>query len=210
VVSFQRYRRPQDIVDAPPRSWGALPVGRVANDYLLPLPDDDAFWLGLSSKGNTQTVLACVMAETETGSALDALTGASTAKSARPSGLAGLRVPPTQSIEGIASAAGGWWPFARVASPSQGPSIRSIRIFAIPSREQRGGRRAAAGAITIAPLHAPTPHSDNERASDKSWKLEQSHSIHLLIVSPDDFFAGTGVRLAPFDQNASYRGWRLP
>jgi len=48
VVSFQRYLCPSDkVVADAPSSHGALPVAPAGNHYLLPLPDQEAFWVGI-------------------------------------------------------------------------------------------------------------------------------------------------------------------
>ena len=48
VVSFQRYLCPSDkIVGDTPSSYGALPVAPEGDHYLLPLPDQEAFWVGV-------------------------------------------------------------------------------------------------------------------------------------------------------------------
>jgi hypothetical protein len=48
VVSFQRYLCPSDkIVGDAPSSCGALPVAPEGDHYLLPLPDQEAFWVGV-------------------------------------------------------------------------------------------------------------------------------------------------------------------
>ena len=48
VVSFQRYRCPSDkIVREAPSSHGALPVAAEGYHYLLALPTQEAFWVGV-------------------------------------------------------------------------------------------------------------------------------------------------------------------
>lgn len=51
AVSFQRFRRPKSgKVRDTPSSLGALPVATVGlTHFLLPLADDEAFWIGLSA-----------------------------------------------------------------------------------------------------------------------------------------------------------------
>lgn len=52
LVSFQRFPKPAGplAVEAV-RSYGALPPGQVGTEILLPLPDDDAFWIGVILSG---------------------------------------------------------------------------------------------------------------------------------------------------------------
>jgi hypothetical protein len=213
TVSFQRYRRPaRDFLDLPPRSWGALPIGRGRDgDLLLPLGEDEAFWLGLSSKENAPLILVCVTS----GATLDGITGASAAKTPSQSALSGVLVPPARSVEGIARADGGWWPFVSSTSTSNIPATRAISIFAIPSIQPH---RAIGSAQRrgIGPLHEPEAGSQPrysaraKRASAEGWNLKQTAGVQIRVVSPGAFFAATGVRLAAFDEAASYRGWRLP
>jgi hypothetical protein len=59
AVSFQRFRRHNSgKVTEAPSSLGALPVAAVGNGhFLLPLADDEAFWIGLSAdEGGTFSV----------------------------------------------------------------------------------------------------------------------------------------------------------
>jgi hypothetical protein len=48
VISFQRYQCPSDkfVLEAP-SSHGALPIAPEGDHYLLPLPDQEAFWVGI-------------------------------------------------------------------------------------------------------------------------------------------------------------------
>jgi hypothetical protein len=64
-VTCQRCRRPFDhIYHAPPRSLGLLPIGREAEgEFLVPLADDEAFWLGLKSP--VASVSVVLFAETK-------------------------------------------------------------------------------------------------------------------------------------------------
>lgn len=51
LISFQRFARPAEEppTAAPPPSLGALPVARSGADFLLPVPDGEAFWIGIMS-----------------------------------------------------------------------------------------------------------------------------------------------------------------
>jgi hypothetical protein len=50
LVSFQRYVRPASgVVTRAPGSLGALPVAAAASEFLLPLADGEAFWIGVMS-----------------------------------------------------------------------------------------------------------------------------------------------------------------
>jgi hypothetical protein len=50
LVSFQRYVRPESgVVARAPGSLGALPVAAAAGEFLVPLADGEAFWIGVTS-----------------------------------------------------------------------------------------------------------------------------------------------------------------
>src|ERR1043166_1999084 len=48
LISFQRFVRPDDnLVDAIPPSLGALPLAYCRGAFLLPLAEEEAFWVGV-------------------------------------------------------------------------------------------------------------------------------------------------------------------
>jgi hypothetical protein len=48
LVSFQRYSIPTGgVVSGAPRSLGALPIAVAPSGFLLPVGDDEAFWIGV-------------------------------------------------------------------------------------------------------------------------------------------------------------------
>jgi hypothetical protein len=48
LISFQRFVRPDDnVIDAVPSSLGALPVAHCRGAFLLPLSQEEAFWVGV-------------------------------------------------------------------------------------------------------------------------------------------------------------------
>lgn len=48
LVSFQRFARPRTgVVECAPSSLGALPVASTSAGFLLPVADDEAFWIGV-------------------------------------------------------------------------------------------------------------------------------------------------------------------
>lgn len=48
LVSFQRFVRPQaNVIDSAPASLGCLPVAGTPTGFVLPVADEEAFWVGV-------------------------------------------------------------------------------------------------------------------------------------------------------------------
>src|SRR5438445_6530203 len=77
-LSFQRFPRPaHGVLEADPRSFGLLPIARArTGDFLVPLRDDEALWIGLHGRSLRRRVLVVVSVEVALGELLDAATGA--------------------------------------------------------------------------------------------------------------------------------------
>ena len=68
LISFQRFSRPVgDVVEGAPRSLGALPVGRAASGFLLPVADNEAFWIGAMLSRDPDPDSVTIMADRLTG-----------------------------------------------------------------------------------------------------------------------------------------------
>lgn len=68
LISFQRFSRPVgDVVERAPRSLGALPVGRAANGFLLPVADNEAFWIGAMLSRDSNPCSVTILADRLTG-----------------------------------------------------------------------------------------------------------------------------------------------
>ena len=76
-LTFQRFFYPTaGSVDQPPASLGALPVGRNAlGAWLLPLADDECFWIGMSENREPAPAMLAVRAELGNAALVDAVTG---------------------------------------------------------------------------------------------------------------------------------------
>lgn len=76
-LSFQRFRHPPGgRVAQPPASLGALPVGRNAlGAWLLPLADDECFWIGMADNPAPSPALLAVRAELGDAALRDAIAG---------------------------------------------------------------------------------------------------------------------------------------
>ena len=76
-LTFQRFFGPSGgSVDQPPASLGALPVGRNAlGAWLLPLADDECFWIGMADNRELAPAMLAVRAELGDAALVDAVTG---------------------------------------------------------------------------------------------------------------------------------------
>jgi hypothetical protein len=210
-ASFQRYPRPTEgFVGEPPRSHGALPVGAAGAEVLVAVPEAEALWVGLVARSPRVVTLVRVVVEAA-GSRVDALAGDALAPGAAPA--AGLAVPPTVAVQGLARAAGGSWCFARVAVAPGAPACVALELEAVPAHEVRAPRPRRP-----TPLRAPAARdvsrerpSALEPADPRVWCVERRVTALVRLVSPDEFGARTGLPLpAPLRPGAAYRGWRLP
>jgi len=77
LLTFQRFFYPSGgSVDQPPASLGALPVGRNAlGAWLLPLADDECFWIGMADNRELAPAMLAVRAELGDAALVDAITG---------------------------------------------------------------------------------------------------------------------------------------
>lgn len=77
LLTFQRFFYPSGgRVDQPPASLGALPVGRNAlGAWLLPLADDECFWIGMAENRELAPAMLAVRAELADAALVDAVTG---------------------------------------------------------------------------------------------------------------------------------------
>jgi hypothetical protein len=122
-VSFQRFHRPPGgIISQAPPSLGALPAGQDGGgEWLLPVADGEAFWIGLNVE---RAAALAVKADMQQGEALDAFSGrpwapetAQTMVVERFVVVAGLRRGDTL------------WAFARSADAATAPACRAISFF---------------------------------------------------------------------------------
>ena len=76
-LTFQRFRHPPAAtLERPPASLGALPVGcNALGAWLLPLADDECFWIGMSENRALAPAMLAVRAELGDAALVDAVTG---------------------------------------------------------------------------------------------------------------------------------------
>jgi hypothetical protein len=122
-ISFQRFQRPPDgIVLQIPPSLGALPAGQDGGgEWLLPVADGEAFWIGVNAERATELA---VKADRQKGEALDALSGRPWA----------AQTAQTVAVEQFVVIAGlrhrdALWAFARTAADPTAPTCRAISFF---------------------------------------------------------------------------------
>lgn len=126
ALSFQRFQWPEGgVVDRAPQSLGALPVGLgPARELLLPLAEDEGFWIGLGVEPQGKTLALAVAAELSSGTVLDALSGAEW-NSDRPTMVV---VADTPRIEGIARPDKRLQVLARKSGSEPGSGCVAVRL----------------------------------------------------------------------------------
>jgi len=212
-ISFQRCPVPSaGYVEAPRSSWGALPVGEDHEGRpIVPLYDDETMWLGLEPIRASVPVILRISVETSSGLILNALTGATPPL---PTHEVGMVLQAMSSLEGIARAGGGWWPFARAARGGS-PSVTELRLTAVPSRRRTPRPKAK---LTL-PLHAAEgrPRTDSPfritlaRMDPRQWEMDRGITVQVQLVAPRTYMSSTGQPPPePLDPESTYGGWRLP
>jgi hypothetical protein len=138
-LSFQRFLLPAGgMVSKAPSSLGALPVGMDrAGDFLLPLADDEGFWIGVEPAAKTSATTLALAARLTDGSARDALSGATwTGDTAGTT----VTVDDILVIGGIPCSDGRLLAFARApASPGE-PACHSLLFTFAPSESRQPDR----------------------------------------------------------------------
>jgi hypothetical protein len=135
-VSFQRCLRPaHGIHRAPPRSLGALPIGRNAEgELLVPMALNEAIWLGVSTLGDSAYLL--VGAATEKHGLVNVRSGRPLAED----GASHFSVSGPSAIQGIFRDSTTWWAFQR--APAEKAAVCHW-LFLGPSSAPPSGRNAA-------------------------------------------------------------------
>lgn len=114
LVSFQRYQCPPDgIIAKTPASLGVLPLGFDDHrNVLLPLGEDEAFWIGFSFPVPVQSFWLAVKVLTSNGEERDAF-GGGFWKEDQPQAV---RLPGTQRLDGLLRGDGYFDSFFRCTS----------------------------------------------------------------------------------------------
>ncbi len=169
MASFQRFLRPTDgVVRDVPSSLGALPLGcSPSGDFLLPVADEEAFWIGLRSEGAGRRVGLDV--DVVGRGPTDALSGRPWREDAAQS----VSIAHRLVIAGIRRADGSSWVFSRSAAPPS-PVSRSVRLVLFSN----GNGVASSVAVVLTDyarfgrLTATSPPSPPDPdAGYKGWRL---------------------------------------
>jgi hypothetical protein len=182
------------------------------NEAMVPMEPGEAIWIGVSvprDEPGPHAVCVRVTAKTDAGSQLSVLSAASES--------AGVLVPPTASITGIARSAGSWLAIARVvADGSQAPATRSLEVAAVPTRAVH----AAETRRDDVPFHSLALGAGQSRSTVVTcdagtdgdvWDHTRRAHVVVVLVSHEAFAAVSDLALPePLDASQPYRGWRLP
>lgn len=148
VISFQRYElRPNGLVDCVPSSLGALPVARDAHDFLLPLAENEAFWVGVTQQKQLDLLWIAVESDGRTVS------------------IPTMEVVVGRPIDGRMNAS-----FARVRTPAASP------VDAILLDGRSSGHRASAKVLAVSYDRFEAnagyrPASLDPRSGYRGWRL---------------------------------------
>lgn len=182
MLSFQRFAWPADgVVEHAPSSLGALPVGiGAARELLLPLAQEECFWIGLGANQGAPRIALAVAVELRNGKVLDAISGESW-DADKPSTAA---VEETRRIEGIRRRDGRIGVFAR-------ETRRHANFNCICLRFQAD---ASVGAHVIVGTRNSETHVVLLRLVDYGTFAAETGQ------TPPE----------PLDPDAGYKGWLLP
>ncbi|WP_160108108.1 hypothetical protein [Pseudomonas izuensis] len=182
TLSFQRFIRPAtDMIEHTPTSLGALPVAIDSQGVLiLPLADDESFWIGLMVYQAPESILVEVAAEIEGGETVDVLC----ASPWHPDRHCTTNLLETPRIAGIRRSDGKLDVFSRqTLNDGRRPCVR-LRFYL---------RRT------------PSDKSEGESV-DTDWHITL---LRLVSYATFEAETGL-PEPAPLDPTAGYQGWRLP
>jgi hypothetical protein len=173
---------------------------------LLPVPDGEAFWIGLRPPRARLRLRVTVVVETERG-LLDAFSG----DSARPD-APGLDIAGAGACDGIRSGGCGIWPFTR-ATTTVAPVTQAVLLTATPAARLLPAA-SAAGPRPLYGIGGPTRPSGASQAAplpEVIWSEDRAASVRVRLVLPDEYVGRTGAPPPPpLNPHARYGSWRLP
>jgi hypothetical protein len=234
LISFQRTRQLEDHEpSASSSSYGALPMARAASSdaaapsVIVPIGDDEAFWLGLETVDEDEPGAVRVLIETPT--TIDALTGGAPGEALTDDPQNYVVVPLQRSLEGVRAGQSTARQFVRVARSLVAAPCEVMRFVVF--RLRPGIAPAPRPPAPHGRLHAgsqesshPEPESPEQNEcghalqriepdpyGPDAWQPDAPFTVRVRLVSPAEYTALTG-QVAPDRLNPSeiYHGWRLP
>jgi hypothetical protein len=135
LVSFQRYQCPPDgIIAKAPSSLGVLPLGFDDHrNLLLPLGDDEAFWIGFSFPVPVQSFWLAVKALTSNGDERDAIGGGFWHQD-QPKAV---RFPGTQRLDGLLRGDGCFDALFRYTSTNRRYFLKELHVKLCDSKTRK-------------------------------------------------------------------------
>jgi hypothetical protein len=173
IISFQRFKRPRDgVIDVAPASLGALPVGASeSGELLLPLADDEAFWMGLTPYIPATVVELAVRVELKGYGLVDAFSGERCGSKATNM----VRIPPVTVIDGIRRADRSFLVFSRGTREQRLHACHSVQFIASEAGRDDAGSTAAVRLVDYAAFaeltKSPPPSPLDPDAGYKGWQL---------------------------------------
>jgi hypothetical protein len=123
-LTCQRCLRPADgIYHSPPRSLGCLPFGKHDSTVLVPVANNEAFWLGISALGPACRLRVTVQTVAH---------GQLNARSGRPTqedDSSHFVITRFTAVQGVYRPEGGWWPFQRLQQ-NDSPACHELYLAA--------------------------------------------------------------------------------
>lgn len=193
----------------PARGYGVLPIATDGGTALVPVPDDEAFWLGLEA--DMPVALRPAICAPDT---LDLVTGLPAAPGLRSEPQNYVVVPPQQWLEGLSL------PDRRCArqlvkrsASAHHAVVEELRFEVyLPRVAYRARPQHAAASSIGCEQRGHLPHAVHlDPYGVDYWRLVADVTSRVRIASSDEFTRLTGAPgPEPLDTAKAYRGWRLP
>jgi hypothetical protein len=224
-VSFERTRRlAADDTPRAPSSYGAAPIAAWDSghdaDLIVPVREDEAVWLGLSSAQEEMPCAVRVIVREPI--AVDAATGSAPAAGLSDTPQNYLIVPPQHAVTGVTAGEGIARQFVRVSRSNCDAPCRRLQLIVYAPSHHVVARRSS----PLPLLHQPAHDHAHQRADGKGlvlqrivadphgldiWRGVPSISVDVELVAPEIYAGHTGrAAPGPLTDDTKYGGWRLP
>ncbi len=177
IASFQRYACPRALhFTTAPTSLGALPLGFGLNrQLLLPLAENECFWIGLETVSASVAVLIAAAAELTGNGTIDVLSG----NKWNPEHPTTARIPETLRIPGLRCGDDSFRPLARAVTAWTGSfaPCRQLLLFSAAADDSQVSSKAPVCirlvdyAIYARETGEPPPDRLDPEAGYKGWRL---------------------------------------